>query len=355
MSDVSLDCVKSVERVHSNKCLSGELAVGDTSLRPTAVAMAAAQSNVDQFLADSHVGQSETFSRTLEALAQVRNMKSVVDVLSLSPEIICTAGSFDRALISHVRGSTWIPHVAYSTSPPANAGSTPVAPTPMMLSSAHLEAEVVRRRTTARVCAHDNRRDDYGSIFGDPISLGYIVAPVTVAGSVSGLLHVDNHRCGRVLSEADRDIIRIFAEGLGFICERMLLSERIREQQRSMSAAFTTAESVIEEVHFAPTRLAPPTVAGLQPHRLRDATAEARDPAAPTSPTEARFTAREMDVLELLLQGCTNSDAARRLSISESTVKSHVKHIHRKLGVTNRAAAIAKYARITQSRRLRVG
>ncbi|HEX3961644.1 MAG TPA: response regulator transcription factor [Trebonia sp.] len=50
---------------------------------------------------------------------------------------------------------------------------------------------------------------------------------------------------------------------------------------------------------------------------------------------------RELEVLELVAAGNTNRDAAARLFISEATVKTHLLHIYAKLGVADRAAAVA--------------
>jgi ATP/maltotriose-dependent transcriptional regulator MalT len=50
---------------------------------------------------------------------------------------------------------------------------------------------------------------------------------------------------------------------------------------------------------------------------------------------------RELDILGLIAQGCSNREAAVRLFISEATVKTHVLHIYAKLGVNDRAAAVA--------------
>ena len=50
---------------------------------------------------------------------------------------------------------------------------------------------------------------------------------------------------------------------------------------------------------------------------------------------------REIEVLELVAAGTTNREIAARLFISEATVKTHLLHLYRKLGVTDRAAAVA--------------
>ena len=51
------------------------------------------------------------------------------------------------------------------------------------------------------------------------------------------------------------------------------------------------------------------------------------------------LTARELEVLELLVQGLPNKAIARSLGISDQTVKFHVASICGKLGATNRTDA----------------
>jgi ATP/maltotriose-dependent transcriptional regulator MalT len=49
----------------------------------------------------------------------------------------------------------------------------------------------------------------------------------------------------------------------------------------------------------------------------------------------------ELEVVGLIAKGATNREAAARLFISEATVKTHLLHIYAKLGVNDRAAAVA--------------
>src|SRR5262249_13062789 len=55
-----------------------------------------------------------------------------------------------------------------------------------------------------------------------------------------------------------------------------------------------------------------------------------------TDLTDRNLTARQGTVLELLSRGNSNKVIARRLAMSEGTVKFHVRQIMRKFGVTNR-------------------
>jgi DNA-binding NarL/FixJ family response regulator len=60
------------------------------------------------------------------------------------------------------------------------------------------------------------------------------------------------------------------------------------------------------------------------------------------APAAGPLSQRELVVLELVAAGSTNRDAAARLFISEATVKSHLLNIYAKLGVSDRAAAVAE-------------
>jgi DNA-binding NarL/FixJ family response regulator len=64
------------------------------------------------------------------------------------------------------------------------------------------------------------------------------------------------------------------------------------------------------------------------------------------TPTAARegLTERELEVLQLTAQGLSNGEIARKLSISEGTVKNHISNILSRLGLRDRIQAVI-YAR----------
>lgn len=57
---------------------------------------------------------------------------------------------------------------------------------------------------------------------------------------------------------------------------------------------------------------------------------------------QASMSARELQVLELVAAGCSNSDITAELFVSDTTVKSHLAHIFTKLGVSSRTAAVSR-------------
>lgn len=58
-------------------------------------------------------------------------------------------------------------------------------------------------------------------------------------------------------------------------------------------------------------------------------------------PASEPLSRRELEVLELIARGFTNRETAKQLFISEATVKTHLLHVYAKLGVNDRAAAVA--------------
>lgn len=68
---------------------------------------------------------------------------------------------------------------------------------------------------------------------------------------------------------------------------------------------------------------------------------------ASTEPmTDARLTAREHEVLLLLVRGLGPVEIASELEISPSTVATHIEHLYAKLGVHTRAQAVASAFRL---------
>jgi LuxR family maltose regulon positive regulatory protein len=71
-------------------------------------------------------------------------------------------------------------------------------------------------------------------------------------------------------------------------------------------------------------------------------------PAAETQPTQGRtefvepITRRELEILRLISEGCSNQEIAERLVITLHTVKKHSSNIFGKLGVNSRTQAVAR-------------
>ncbi|MDQ3894109.1 MAG: helix-turn-helix transcriptional regulator [Actinomycetota bacterium] len=63
--------------------------------------------------------------------------------------------------------------------------------------------------------------------------------------------------------------------------------------------------------------------------------------------SEARFTKRQREVVELIAAGCSNDEIGRRLGISPRTAKAHCDVLRQKLGVGRRRQIPAAYRLLT--------
>jgi NarL family two-component system response regulator LiaR len=93
--------------------------------------------------------------------------------------------------------------------------------------------------------------------------------------------------------------------------------------------------AAIQEAHAGRSTLAPEAVQALIQESSQEVTV-GRD-----VPEAFGLTPRESEVLALMVEGLSNPEIAERLVVSRSTAKAHVSNILSKLGVSNRAEAIA--------------
>ena len=82
----------------------------------------------------------------------------------------------------------------------------------------------------------------------------------------------------------------------------------------------------------------------------RSADRRQQDRRQPASPDDALAddashlcTSRERQTIRLLLQGMTNKQIAHSLGIAEDTVKKHLHHVYKKLGVPRRALLMIEH------------
>jgi DNA-binding NarL/FixJ family response regulator len=99
-----------------------------------------------------------------------------------------------------------------------------------------------------------------------------------------------------------------------------------------------TAERLFDAVRVvaAGEALLAPTVT----RRLISEFARLRPAAPAPAAAVAQLTARETEVLRLLAEGLSNAEIARRLVITEETVKTHVSRVLHKLALRDRAQAV---------------
>jgi DNA-binding CsgD family transcriptional regulator len=284
----------------------------------------------------------DVLARIQESMDELHECETPEELIEAAPRELCRSCGFTRALISRIRGSQWVPEV-YERAPGADPEEDVfrewVEHVEIPLEHMLLETELVRRRMPALVPdpVHDPRT--FKDIVVKGRTVAYVAAPIISGDRAIGFLHADRFRQDEPVSTEDRDNIWTFAEHFAFLFDRAVLVERLASQRAQLGEAFKDAEWVIEELRNAEIEL------GRTGRGAPDLTAPAMF-LRTESRLEALLTRREREVLELITSGATNIRIAEQLVISEGTVKSHVKHILRKLRVGNRAEAVARYLQL---------
>lgn len=292
--------------------------------------------------------RARTFGRINDGLASLTGIVSPAELVERAPVLLCEVCEFDRALISRVHGSTWVPaavHVAAGAGDEVNVGLVAAIGTlEIPLTSALIETEMLRRRTSVLVDGAAAARHTFSVLGALSRSRAYVAAPIVIANHVAGFFHADAYSSARMLTAADRVALQTFADLFGLLYERAAMAERLLQQQQAIRAALSSAASRVAEL-------------GPQVGQLVRAEAHAAEDRAHTQahrtgdPRGAgTLTLREREILGMLATGATNGQIAAALFVSESTVKSHVKRILHKLPAANRAEAVYRYTQMSGER-----
>jgi DNA-binding CsgD family transcriptional regulator len=271
-----------------------------------------------------------------DALSTLRNAPSA-SVLAERAPIEARRIGFRRALFSKIEQGTWMARSAFAVDDP-DFGEEIVAigrANPRQLNGPLIESEMVRRCTPVVVSDPQSNPRVHTEFIRYTGTIGYVAAPITAWGVPVAMMHADRDtECA--VDEFDRYILGTYAEGLGMAIERTQLMERLQAVRRATADYLSGVHAIADDftadvLESAGFGLEPPAESGCSP--LSDERGE-------------RLTPREWDVLRNLASGKTNAQIATGLFVTEGTVKSHVKHILRKLGATNRTEAVARFHRL---------
>jgi DNA-binding CsgD family transcriptional regulator/GAF domain-containing protein len=274
---------------------------------------------------------SDMVRGTQEALAGLRRISSVAALAGQAPVAAYRMG-FSRILFSQIREGIWFPCSACA------GDDEEFAQTMVQVGVAHprrltgplLESEMVRRAIPILVSSPQSNPRVHPELVAVTKTKAYVAAPVLAWGRPIGLLHADRGAEQRGVSEFDRDALGVFAEGLGVAFERNMMVDRLQAMRHSAEEHLRAANALADDFTLEVMEFA-----GVAAKPVEDRLNE--------QGMRGGLTAREADVLQAMAAGKTNAQIARSLFVAEGTVKSHVKHILRKLGAANRTDAVAKY------------
>ena len=137
-----------------------------------------------------------------------------------------------------------------------------------------------------------------------------------------------------IFDEEEKVIDAVKAGASGYLLKGTT-SEKIIEAIREVKAGGSViqpnlARRLLKYVHVPEDGSAPePTKPPLPPGNREE-------------PATRPLTEREIEILRLIAKGLSNNEAARVLTLSRATVRTHLEHIYEKLEVTNRVEAVTE-------------
>lgn len=119
------------------------------------------------------------------------------------------------------------------------------------------------------------------------------------------------------VSDADEDVIAAISRGAdGYLLKDMEPEQMLTQIERALEGKMVMSEAVTQALAMA-----------------------IRKPQANPTDQLNSLTGRELEILKLISKGLSNKLIARELDISDGTVKVHVKHLLKKLGLRSRVEA----------------
>jgi DNA-binding CsgD family transcriptional regulator len=286
----------------------------------------------------------DDLSRRVRSLSEIRSALGKLrglpprEMIHTAPVVLSRELAFTRTMISTVRGSVWLPQHLHAEDEKSDSDSRRlleyVDGLQIQLADAPLETELVRKRCGALVPSPAFDKRTFKEIIEVSGCFGYIAAPITVQGRAIGILHADRPEPHGIVTADHLEQLEAFAECLAVAFESAVLQEKAAQQRVEVDHLCANVEELLSR--SARSALWP--LSGASPGQQHDGRFRHNQPATPV------LTAREHEIMSHVATGASNGQIARYLVISEGTVKSHLKHIAKKLHTSSRAAAVAVYA-----------
>ncbi|MEC3952597.1 LuxR C-terminal-related transcriptional regulator [Nocardia sp. CDC153] len=188
-----------------------------------------------------------------------------------------------------------------------------------------------------------------GPVLGEGLR-AVVAVPVVVKGEARAVIYVANRDSGVI---GDRIADEMVQAGRRLAMELAIRDEvdrrlRLSLARESMASANAVVTEQLRDLHAELRGITQSVSDATARTRLRGVTDKlARLVSGVAAPDDAVTLApRELDVLAQVALGCTNLEAAQRLSVGAETVKSYLRSAMTKLGAHNRHEAVVRARRL---------
>jgi LuxR family transcriptional regulator, regulator of acetate metabolism len=168
-----------------------------------------------------------------QALSKLRTVASLDALYDRATKAVCDHLGFDRAVVFRLQGFEMLPASVHFAGDPTWAVEFRAIgiETPMRIDHDIVETEMISTRAPMLVPqAQDNPRG-FRPLVEASRTRSYAAAPLVPENQIIGFLHADCYFQDRDVTEADRDVLGAFAEGLGYAIQRTALLARLDAQR----------------------------------------------------------------------------------------------------------------------------
>jgi GAF domain-containing protein len=168
-----------------------------------------------------------------QALARLRTVDSAADLYARAAKAVCDHLGFDRAVVFRLQGFEMLPQSVHFAGDPGWAEEFQKLgiEQPMRIDHDIVETEMISTRAPMLVeHAQENPRG-FRPLVEASRTRSYTAAPLVPENQIMGFLHADCYFQDRDVTEADRDVLGVFAEGLGYAIQRTFLLDRVEHQR----------------------------------------------------------------------------------------------------------------------------
>lgn len=276
--------------------------------------------------------------RELAAVAKrLHSADSVAELLRQASAEAAAWCGFDRALILTVEEDHLSGTLTGALGDPGSDGlRRRVLASPVQLHPGTAEAEFIRHAEGGRAAGGQAPSDLQSALGLKVFALGAVMPEERVLA----LLVLD--RDEPEATPLDGDAAQFFAHVIGLAVERLFLRLRMRELALELRHLTASAQAAMKEALEAPVAL--PVDYGSGP------VFTTMYPAAQSSDQlRELLTPRELQIANQLAAGRSNREIATELHLSPETIKGYVARVLRKLGASNRADAVSRYLRLSNT------
>jgi DNA-binding NarL/FixJ family response regulator len=146
------------------------------------------------------------------------------------------------------------------------------------------------------------------------------------------------------MHKSQDSVLAALAAGADSYCMKEISVERLTDALRSTYEGNPWLDPTIADIVLQQVRQTVPAASNTERGRTT-VTIDAVEPEYRQLLENTPLTERELEILDLIVAGCSNSDIAEKLYITVGTVKTHVRNILNKLCVDDRTQAAVRALR----------